>query len=172
MKRSAEETAAEVLRLDRAATPGSWRVGDSEDCPEGDGDMVYDAREFLCGPFAREEDARLIAAYRTAAPELAREVQRLRAAVAYRPGLPTPDQVRAHEAATGGAPSLWMLEGSTPWFVRLCILGNNEVCEAEGDGEDGWEPVPEHRRRWGGDWKHWRLRPCLPDGTPCPWGDL
>lgn len=41
-------------------------------------------------------DAPLIAAYRTHAPALAAEVRRLRAAVEYRPGLPTYEDVLAH----------------------------------------------------------------------------
>jgi len=74
-ERTIEETAAEVLRLDQAATPGPW---------DSDGQHLWAPdRDGVCEVYYRDDDkqeadADLIAAYRTAAPELAREVQRLR----------------------------------------------------------------------------------------------
>lgn len=66
----------ETLALDAAATPGPWRVA-----PLTDGEVVM-----LTGPVEEWEtgaltvdDARLCVRYRTLAPELAREVQRLEA---------------------------------------------------------------------------------------------
>lgn len=77
---SINETIAEVLRLDGAATPGPW-----VDIP--DAWEVWRDDEDLGGPVCSvpdeggmldRSDADLIAYYRTAAPALAREVQRLR----------------------------------------------------------------------------------------------
>ncbi len=77
------ETAADVLRMDAEATPGPW-----------DEDGIYMGLRHLCKhcsdwyyrnpdgdliPVPRDNDAALIAYYRTAAPALALEVQRLQA---------------------------------------------------------------------------------------------
>lgn len=80
-ERTIEEIAEDVLRLDADATPGPWKLWGMAvmDCPSGSGD-VKDARLIAHthdpdrGP--RTNNADLIAAYRTASPELAREVQR------------------------------------------------------------------------------------------------
>jgi hypothetical protein len=79
------ETIAEVLRLDTEATPGPW-----------DEDGIYTGLRHLgkhCSDWyycdsdgnsiavPQERDAALIAYYRTAAPALAREVQRLQGEV-------------------------------------------------------------------------------------------
>jgi len=102
------ETIAEILRLDAEATPGPWsdrytpEGGDVEvltdlpvkwaaNLPEGYAPGRWDART-ICDLLARRgamrpglphgqrvADAALIAYYRTAAPALAREVQRLQA---------------------------------------------------------------------------------------------
>ena len=67
------ETIAEVLRLDEEATPGPW---------EPFGGSVVEADETAYIVHGGEaNDADLIAYYRTAAPALAREVQRLQAEV-------------------------------------------------------------------------------------------
>ncbi|NCC26185.1 MAG: hypothetical protein EOM25_13480 [Deltaproteobacteria bacterium] len=73
------ETVAEVLRFDEEATPGpwTWTTPPSEDsytCVWDDyGDLVVEGNW--------EGDTALIAYYRTAAPALAREVQRLQGEV-------------------------------------------------------------------------------------------
>jgi len=79
------ETVTEVLRLDAQATPGPW-----------DEDGIYMGLRHLgkhCSDWyyrdsdgnlievPRERDATMIAYYRTAAPALAREVQRLQGEV-------------------------------------------------------------------------------------------
>ena len=72
------ETIAEVLRLDELSedlSPAPWHVSgvDSQDVRDDADEATADA---YCS-----NDAALIAYYRTAAPALAREVQRLRAEV-------------------------------------------------------------------------------------------
>ena len=67
------ETIAEILRLDAQATPGPWETW---------GGSVVEADETAYIVHGDEaNDATLIAYYRTAAPALAREVQRLQAEV-------------------------------------------------------------------------------------------
>lgn len=66
---------ANVLGHDRGATPGPWRKG-----------VLWHDGAYPVGPYTRNEqqanaDAALIAYYRTAAPALAAEVERLRAEV-------------------------------------------------------------------------------------------
>lgn len=96
VERSIEEAAAEVLRLDQAATPGPWeqwtRSGvvmagplsaNTPSLASGGRGRVAEASDGLGededeGLLQAADNADLIAAYRTAAPELAREVQRLR----------------------------------------------------------------------------------------------
>jgi hypothetical protein len=74
------ETIAEVLRLDEEATPGPWgRRSSDRDA------QVRDANDQIMASVAYPQssyaNAALIAYYRTAAPALAREVQRLQAEV-------------------------------------------------------------------------------------------
>ncbi len=97
-----DEMIAEVLRLDSKATPG------------------YDARGAFCGPFVREKDACLVATYRTAAPALAHEVQRLRAKL---------DAVRAvlakYPRQCNGTPAKWnerYLNGDADAVVYRAVL--------------------------------------------------
>jgi hypothetical protein len=66
---------ATVLGHDKSATPGPWRNG-----------VLWHDGAYPVGPYTRNEpqanaDAALIAYYRTAAPLLAAEVERLRAEV-------------------------------------------------------------------------------------------
>lgn len=80
------ETIAEVLRLDEEATPGPWdywfeagtRLGPDREHPIA---LVKQMRRASCPGGVRgagvDADAALITYYRTAAPALAREVQRL-----------------------------------------------------------------------------------------------
>ncbi len=84
------ETIAEVLRLDEEATPGPWdywfevgtRLGPDREHPIA---LVKQMRRASCPGGVRgagvDADAALITYYRTAAPALAREVQRLQAEV-------------------------------------------------------------------------------------------
>ena len=84
------ETIAEVLRLDAQATPGPWdywfevgtRLGPDREHPIA---LVKRMRRASCPGGVRgagvDADAALITYYRTAAPALAREVQRLQAEV-------------------------------------------------------------------------------------------
>ena len=86
-----DETIAAVLRLDAEATPGPWdywfevgtRLGPSREHPVA---LVKRLRHARCPGGVRgagvDADAALIAYYRTAAPALAREVQRLQAELA------------------------------------------------------------------------------------------
>ncbi len=80
-ERTIEEIAEDVLRLDAEATPGPWKLWamDVMDCPSGSGD-VKDARLIARthdpDRGLRTNNAGLIATYRTASPELAREVLR------------------------------------------------------------------------------------------------
>ena len=85
-----EQTIAEVLRLDAEATQGPWdywfevgtRLGPSREHPVALVKQLHHAR---CPGGVRgagvDADAALIAHYRTAAPALARELQRLRAEI-------------------------------------------------------------------------------------------
>ena len=84
------ETIAEVLRLDEEATPGPWdywfevgtRLGPDREHPIA---LVKQMRRASCPGGVRgagvDADAALITYYRTAAPALARSVQRLQAEV-------------------------------------------------------------------------------------------
>jgi hypothetical protein len=67
------ETIAEVLRLDEEATQGPWEPFAGSVVREGETAYLVHG-----GP---DTDAALVAYYRTAAPALAREVQRLQAEV-------------------------------------------------------------------------------------------
>ena len=68
----------EVERLDKAATPGPWWRGDTEEHDHGDGDTLYAEHAadgtpyWLAGPFAGETDARFCEVARTLLPRLAR----------------------------------------------------------------------------------------------------
>lgn len=98
---------------------------------------------------------------------------------AYRPGLPDMEQVRAHEARGGW----WMgriEKRPQRWpdalrFVNMIATGKI-IQYAEGnDGHFFAGPTLTNPL---GDWDdeaflaRYAWRPCLPDGTPCPWGDL
>ena len=133
------------------------------DCPSGSGDakdgrVVADTRDPDRG--LRTFNAHLIATYRIAAPKLAREVVRLRGAtttVEYRPGLPTAEQVQAHEARGG----VWMtlVEG------RASI----DRMHVDGAGRVAWTTLGgAPLGAWMVD-ERFSARPCLPDGTPCQW---
>lgn len=82
---STEDLIEEVLRLDGEATPGPWEQGRmvdaGDDGPEiiaaAEGDMVRGVCDCGFDSSNAARDARLIATYRTACPELAREVERL-----------------------------------------------------------------------------------------------
>lgn len=91
--------------------------------------------------------------YRAAAQEPAPTQPETRdlPALEYRPGLPSVDQVRAHEAiGTPGCKGCWL---RLPWSgVRKA-----RIVQLQGRPDDG---VDEFDDRW---------RPCLPDGTPCAW---
>lgn len=94
-ERPIEEIASEVLRLDQAATPGPWEA-EADAIFDRSGDGVCEVRAWSSTAWRRtrvtdEANASLIATYRTAAPELAREVQRLQAAAE--------DRERQHKAA-------------------------------------------------------------------------
>lgn len=65
---------AEVERLDREATPGPWRVEGASIRVNLPGGIEY---QWATAAYPRDNN--LIATYRTAAPALAAEVQRLRA---------------------------------------------------------------------------------------------
>jgi hypothetical protein len=67
------ETITEILRLDEEATPGPWEPFAGSVVREGETAYLVHG-----GP---DTDAALVAYYRTAAPALAREVQRLQAEV-------------------------------------------------------------------------------------------
>lgn len=67
------ETIAEILRLDEEATPGPWE-------PWGGSVVEADETAYIVHG-GQANDAALIAYYRTAAPALALEVQRLQAEV-------------------------------------------------------------------------------------------
>lgn len=172
-ERSIEETAAEVLRLDAAGTPGP-REAEADAIFDRSGDGVCEVRAWSSTAWRRtrvtdEANASLIATYRTAAPELAREVQRLQAAVAYRPGLPSMEQVRAHhDAQVKAHPGLGGCARGC-WTVRSHVLDPVQVSLRVEGGKlriglhhlmETWDPGPE-----------FEMRPCLPDGTPCPWPD-
>lgn len=165
---ASKEVAEEVLRLDAAATPGPWEAeGDAIFDRSGDG--VCEVRAWSSTSWRRtrvadEANASLIAAYRTAAPDLAREVQRLRALVdvPYRPGLPSVEQVRAHEERCPGA------GGWTTWQRHRAGTAANIVLLVAVAGAI-WVADGGSRRRLTASACQWR--PCLPDGTPCPWGD-
>lgn len=84
-----KDNVVEVLRLDAEATPGPWdywfevgtRLGPDREHPIA---LVKQMRRARCpgaGGAGVDADAALIACYRTAAPVLAREVQRLRGEV-------------------------------------------------------------------------------------------
>lgn len=215
MAEQGKTLAEEVLRLDQAATPGPWET------PFGDGALAacqaptesllaldVDGMAVV-GTFA---DAALIAAYRTAAPELAREVLQLqeslessregrkmecdelerqlrqcqgellilrtaaqraandrariererdtlRAAVAYRPGLPTVAQVGAHEER-GGWWQTSVFEKHDFVSVRRWWAAGDHIEE---HNRERAAFIPVVSVAW--------CRPCLPDGTPCPWLD-
>ena len=81
------ETVTEVLRLDAQATKGPWdywfevgtRLGPDREHPIA---LIKQMRHARCpGGAGVDSDAALIAYYRTAAPALAREVQRLQGEV-------------------------------------------------------------------------------------------
>lgn len=79
---SMDETIAEVLRLDAEATQGPWDALDSSN-PEDPAPFVAQTGmgDVITGDVFYTPDADIIAYYRTAAPALAREVQRLQAEV-------------------------------------------------------------------------------------------
>lgn len=86
----------EVLRLDQEATPGPWAVHGAAFRVALDGGIDY---QFACAGYPR--DMRLIAAYRTAAPALVREVACLRVLLtlsAAQATVPYDDPVRLHAA--------------------------------------------------------------------------
>lgn len=73
------ETVARVLDLDAKATPGPWEDRADQDC-DGYSYLQRADGEFSADPVGTSyahADAALIAYYRTAAPALAREVERL-----------------------------------------------------------------------------------------------
>ncbi len=182
--RDISEILGRVRRLDKGATPVPWghpSIQDGEMLPDGTG--YAGAREEyergvvrLAGPDNEEEDvadcdhpgdAALIVAYRADALALADEVERLLALrdVPYRPGLPTVEQVRAHAAANpsfddGFGRWQYYSDGGLRLF-DLGLLDDETLDVVEGGCGYNEADLPS-----GGEW-----RPCLPNGTPWPWGD-
>jgi hypothetical protein len=107
---------ANVAGHDKSATPGPWRNG-----------VLWHDGAYPVGPYTRNEpqanaDAALIAYYRTAAPLLAAEVERLWAEVAA-----ATDHVRALVAA--------MAEWGT-WEDGVPAAGMDSGCGTVGDRYD------------------------------------
>lgn len=178
---------------------GHPSIQDGEMLPDGSGylgEWEEDTRGIVrpAGPDNGEEDvadccrpgdAALIVAYRADALTLADEVERLQEElerkkallrgiaflreqvdaldVPYRPGLPTIEQVRAHEAR-GGRWQILDPKGKYPseaWAETLSALDQTVVLRAARDV--ALEMMPWSTRSL--------YRPCMPDCTPCPWGD-
>lgn len=124
-----------------------------------------DSDEWDVADCIHPNDAALIVAYRADALALADEVERLQGLldVPYRPGLPTMEQVQAHESRGG----VWMWRGPE-WdanepseFARPGHRGGNRCLAPEGRTD-----LP-----WIAEWTSALWRPCFPDGTTCPWID-
>ncbi len=73
-ERPIEEIAEEVLRLDQEATLGPWWIDESEGAVSSGEPGTLSVE--LIAQAERDQDSELIATFRTAAPELAREVLR------------------------------------------------------------------------------------------------
>lgn len=108
---------------------------------------------------ALEAELKPCAGWQQLAQDRADEVRQLKEPVPYRPGLPSVDQVRAHEARGGW----WQSRGQVTWSdgsitneLRVYQLQVSTLAEMFED----WEPE-DHMR--------WSRRPCSPDGTPLPW---
>jgi hypothetical protein len=80
---------------------------------------------------------------------------------AYRPGLPTVEQVRGHEARGG----LWQVLIAEGWVANRGLRAL-PVGVAEFFGSEGWLLADPAR------WLNVKARPCTTDGTPCSWSDL
>ena len=104
---SINETIAEILRLDEEATPAeAWQPhvvsGDAAQYGQpGSRLKLNTCASWATGPNSRNTmqartDAALIAYYRTAAPVLAREVQRLQGEVSHLLDARTSDRLQAH----------------------------------------------------------------------------
>ncbi len=116
------------------------------------------------GDLQRKANAALIAHAPQDLADLIAEVERLRAGVPYRPGLPSVEQVRAHEARGGW----WMVRRENfphvalrRWVVRKGAIFDVEV----GDTEVGLEVATLISGAL--------CRPCTAaaDGTPCEWAE-
>ncbi len=157
--------AREVLRLDGEATPEPWEAEPHDGDPtylDGFGILTIDKSHEILDRWA---DARCAATYRSAAPALARALLAATpdagGGVGYRAGLPSVEDVRAHE----GRGSLWMMQRNSgcsapyPFTVHLRTEGDRRVTGLH--GFISHELLP------------WRpddlFRPCSPDGDPMPW---
>lgn len=94
------------------------------------------------------------------------EVERLRAPVPYRPGLPTREQMRRHTersaaAATSDAARM-SIAGAGGWWQVLYPNATYALMK---------HLDHRHTRYHFEDHRQEQYRPCLPDGTPCPWED-
>ena len=185
------EICAEVERLHEAATPEPWKA---------DLDIFTEDAEFaaiVCdepisflasiltsikNDCTKETVARangsqemrnalLIARYRSLAVEAARALHPF-LDCEYRPGLPTAEQVRAHEKQGGW----WMMiqrEGGTGKTLglgahRLRVMDGHDLLEGRIFLVD---PVTERMREIA-ELPTYEARPCLPDGTPVAWSSL
>lgn len=116
----------------------------SEAHGQGQEQALADVARWLgCGPTVGEVEARC---------------KELRP-VEYRPGLPSAEQVRAHEARGG----VWQVLVAEGWVVIHGLRAFAGGVAAFSERKQAW--LIEEPARW----LNVKTRPCLADGTPCPW---
>lgn len=130
------EIAVRVLELDERATRGPWVESPREEYgPEGNwgvwqvasgGEVAWVGDPYPRGDNSPYANMQLIACYRTAAPQLAAEVIRLRAAIAS-----TAATMRAREEAPNASTFTWD-------YVMACVFDDGPGDEAASAPIDRW----------------------------------
>ena len=151
---SMDETIAEVLRLDAEATQGPWRWSPPKGhsceafigvCSFGDEGGGWDMQ--TTGNPPEDIDAELIGYYRTAAPALAREVQRLQAEIQPRIERSIAFQDAMEEAEAERDAALAEVQRLQELRQRGCDCSDEDACRFAMERDDAYRRGQEKMRR-------------------------